>query len=405
MDRTDETPRSNALPQEFVEQVKLALEHLYDLPFLQRHPFTIERDEPPGSVVTESPAQRLRSELLLAIEALSPGPGVTFGAPHARVYQSLQLHYVEGLSMQEVALELGLSTRQVYRDLHKGEEGVAAVLWPRYRNLSATPPAEANVTSPEAEIEHWELRPKSVDIGALLRYVQSAVEPLAQQRGVTLYFDGPPQPAAIFTDSSVAQQVLISLSSHAIKQAAPGTCTVVAGVEGGEAQISVRYTLHAERMDKPDIPATTQELMRRLGWSVDVAQPSAGERVIALDLASSKVTILVIDDNQGLVDLVSRFLSSYACQVTPATSGEQGLHLAQALRPAAILLDVMMPAMDGWEVLQSLRNHPHTGTIPVVICSVFNDPDLAYSLGADRFLAKPITRENLVDALHLVGVI
>jgi CheY-like chemotaxis protein len=75
------------------------------------------------------------------------------------------------------------------------------------------------------------------------------------------------------------------------------------------------------------------------------------------------------------------------------------------LKPAAILLDVMMPAMDGWEVLQALQTNPQTGTVPVIICSVFNDPDLAYSLGADRFLAKPINRDDVLDALQSLGIL
>ena len=130
---------SAVLPQQFVEQVKSALEHLYDLRFLQRHPFASHEPSDGVHAVTGSAAERIRSELLLAIEALSPGPGVAFSAPHGRLFQSAHLHYVEGLSMQEVALELGVSTRQVYRDLRRAEEGVAAVLWPRYGQASEVP--------------------------------------------------------------------------------------------------------------------------------------------------------------------------------------------------------------------------------------------------------------------------
>ena len=115
-------------------------------------------------------------------------------------------------------------------------------------------------------------------------------------------------------------------------------------------------------------------------------------------------TVLVIDDNDGLVKLVQRYLTDRDCRVIAATNGEEGLRLAQELLPDAIVLDVMMPEMDGWELLQRLRNRPQTATIPVIICSVISDPELAYSLGAALSLPKPISRRDVMDALHQLGV-
>jgi CheY-like chemotaxis protein len=65
----------------------------------------------------------------------------------------------------------------------------------------------------------------------------------------------------------------------------------------------------------------------------------------------------------------------------------------------------MMPDMDGWEVLQILRNTPATTHIPAVICSLFRNPELAASLGATVYLVKPIRRDDLLGALHQVGVL
>jgi CheY-like chemotaxis protein len=65
----------------------------------------------------------------------------------------------------------------------------------------------------------------------------------------------------------------------------------------------------------------------------------------------------------------------------------------------------MMPEMDGWELLQRLRNHPQTADIPVVICSVINNPDLAYSLGASLFLPKPVSRDDVLEALRQLDVL
>lgn len=124
-----------------------------------------------------------------------------------------------------------------------------------------------------------------------------------------------------------------------------------------------------------------------------------------LNLTGRGALILVVDDNEGLVELLDRYLSGHDCRVVTTASGAEGLQLAQELRPDALILDVMMPGKSGWEILQILRSQPHTATIPIIICSVFNDPDLAYALGASRFLAKPISRDHILDALRELKVV
>jgi CheY-like chemotaxis protein len=85
--------------------------------------------------------------------------------------------------------------------------------------------------------------------------------------------------------------------------------------------------------------------------------------------------------------------------VVGAQSAGEALVRARELRPDAITLDVMLPAVDGWEVLQKLRAHPQTRHIPVLVCSVLKGRDLALSLGAAGFLAKPVNRDGLMRSL------
>ena len=73
-------------------------------------------------------------------------------------------------------------------------------------------------------------------------------------------------------------------------------------------------------------------------------------------------------------------------------------HLAE-LRPAAILLDIMMPEEDGWEILVDLKQRPETRDVPVLLCSVVNEPTLGQSLGAAGYLTKPVSQEALLAAL------
>ena len=119
---------------------------------------------------------------------------------------------------------------------------------------------------------------------------------------------------------------------------------------------------------------------------------------------SEKKMILVVDDDPDFADSVSTLLKRSGFDSDVAVDGVEGVDKAKELKPDAIVLDVMMPEMSGWEVLQRLRNHPKTARLPVIICSVFNNPELAFSLGASFFLPKPIGREDVLSALRSLGI-
>lgn len=113
--------------------------------------------------------------------------------------------------------------------------------------------------------------------------------------------------------------------------------------------------------------------------------------------------MLVIDDDATVRDLLQRFLGKEEFHVVSASGGEEGLRLARELRPDAITLDVMMPGMDGWRVLQALKSERTTARIPVIVCSIVDNRPLAYRLGASDYLIKPIDPERLLGALRAVS--
>ncbi len=86
-------------------------------------------------------------------------------------------------------------------------------------------------------------------------------------------------------------------------------------------------------------------------------------------------------------------------RVVTASDGQEALRLARSLHPAAITLDVMMPGMDGWEVLRELKADPATRDIPVIMVTMTDDRSLGYALGATEFLTKPVQRAQLVQLL------
>ena len=396
-------PAPDGPPSEFVEQVKETLEHLYDFPYLQNHPLAqagrLFSDEP-----GETDGQRLRHALVAAIETLNPGPGAPFHAVHARLYNLLLLHYVEGLTIQEAAHELGISRRQAHRDLRRGYESIADILWSRQESRPQ-PPQAIRLSSVEAEMARLEMHPRPVDAGLLLEGAWQAVEPLARQQAVEVRLDRPAGPVTISADPALARQVLVNILSYAVGQAQAGPLNL-ALTAGGRASLTIRYLPASQASRAPVMNAVLAQLADRLGWTVQQADQPGGVRQVVLEMTPrGDSTVLIIDDNEGLVELLTDYLTGHACRVVAATSGPAGLRLAEELAPDAVVLDVMLPGMDGWELLQRLRHQPQTAATPVIICSVLNNPELAYSLGASLVLPKPVSRNDVLGALRRLKVV
>ncbi len=110
--------------------------------------------------------------------------------------------------------------------------------------------------------------------------------------------------------------------------------------------------------------------------------------------------VLLIDDDPTVHDLVHRFLQKEGFHVTGAQSGQEGLDLARKLRPSIIVLDVMMPTMDGWSVLTRLKGDPELAEIPVVMLTMVNNLEMGFSLGVDDYMLKPIDRSDFVATLR-----
>ena len=105
--------------------------------------------------------------------------------------------------------------------------------------------------------------------------------------------------------------------------------------------------------------------------------------------------MLVIDDEETVRDLMRRFLTREGFEIVTARDGTEGLALARELKPTLITLDVLMPGLDGWSVLESLKADPELAGIPVVMLTILDDKNKGYSLGATEFVTKPIDRQRL----------
>jgi signal transduction histidine kinase/CheY-like chemotaxis protein len=115
--------------------------------------------------------------------------------------------------------------------------------------------------------------------------------------------------------------------------------------------------------------------------------------------------VVVVEDDRPSIDLITAYLSGAALHVTVAGDGQTGLDAVRRVRPAAVLLDIRLPGIDGWAVLQALKSEAATRDIPVIVVSIVDEQARGAALGAAAYLVKPVSRDALLGALAEVGAV
>lgn len=385
--------------ERFLELTKDALERFYDLSYLEKHPFARkvkQKDEGHDA----ARGQLLQKDLSRAISMLDSSEIRSLSSSPLRRHHVLRLRYVERLTIQSISYELDTSERQVYRDLRQGEEDVATILQSWYVEETAEPSAD----DPDKrelvtlEIEQLKTEFQTIDIKSLVYSARASIEQLLSIRNVSVDIQAPPEPVLVSTDPVVAKHVLINLLSSAAQRSDANTLRLHLRSTDDRTSLSLQFTDETDGHD-PLLNDITTEILYRLKWEILQNCVQNSTHILELSFGKNIPMVLVVDDFEGLSQLLKRYLAGYRCYVVAAADGASGLGMARELQPDAVILDVMMPDMDGWEVLQRLRNHPDTQHIAVIICSVFNDPGLAHALGASSFLSKPVKREDIIQAL------
>jgi CheY-like chemotaxis protein len=119
---------------------------------------------------------------------------------------------------------------------------------------------------------------------------------------------------------------------------------------------------------------------------------------------NSRPTILVVDDNHDNAEIVRQYLEAHGYPVSVAHDGEEALAMFESLRPSLVLLDVMMPGRDGWEVCRVMKQHPVLGsTVRVIMVTAldeWSDKRQALQTGADDYVEKPVDLPRLVKTVE-----
>ncbi len=286
------------------------------------------------------------------------------------------------------------------------------------------------------EAGKMELAFEEVDLRQIVKTVMSAAIGLTKGKPVELKTQVPDDLPTVWADATRARQVLLNLVSNACKFTEQGSITCFASFDSQFVTLGVQDTgigippdklgMIFEEFTQVDSSTTRRYGGTGLGLAISrkfvemhggkiwveseenqgstfyftlprtksVAPPPAEQQP-----EEGKRVLLAVDDDPGVITLYKRYLEKQGYQVIGVTDSRQAVEQAIRLNPDIITVDILMPNKDGWSVIQELRQNEQTRDIPLVVCSIISDQDKGFSLGAADYLVKPITEDELLNAL------
>jgi len=298
------------------------------------------------------------------------------------------------------------------------------------------------------EAGRMEVQASPFQIKPIIELVGNTTQPLIREEQVELQIEVADNIPILNSDQEKIKQILLNLLSNAAKFTHEGSITIRAKADRQNLVVAVTDTgigISAnalervfEEFQQEDTSTTRQyggtglglsisrNLARLLGGDLTaesqegvgstftlvipleygIANPQKAEtRLMAQSqpvMPNSNKTILVIDDHPHASELIREIIEDAGYQVIAAPDGVQGFAMAQACKPLAITLDIMMPNKDGWQVLYDLKTNPQTRKIPVILVTVVDQKALGYQLGAADYLLKPLNAQDLMASLSRI---
>jgi CheY-like chemotaxis protein len=385
---------------ELFQQVRDALNHLYDYAYLENHPLAL-RHWPDSIQTGPNRAQRLHRLLLETVEALHPPATPAKDTSRARSYHLLVYRYVEEQSVEEIMDQFGYSRRQYFREQKKAIEMLTAML---REKLPQQAPTTDSHDALEDEVKRVLASRRAIDIAEIIAGALEVATPLAEQEDVILECNIDTPLPAIYGTRTLLRQIFVNALSNFIKCPDSRQVQLKVFTESQNVMVELAAQIDSAAHDGntvgPDLAAVHRLVKSLEGHWHGTEVDDAGYRCRFDFPVDRQKTLLVVEDNESVIRAFRRYLTGYSYQVIGATTGKEALQLAHDVNPAAITLDVMIPSQDGWEILQALKEDPATANIPVIICSVLEDPELARSLGAAAYLHKPVAQTDLLNMLN-----
>ncbi|HYI51268.1 MAG TPA: ATP-binding protein [Microbacterium sp.] len=294
----------------------------------------------------------------------------------------------------------------------------------------------------KVEAGRMEFEPSTFSVRGALEYGISLVRERAAGHGIDVALEIDPEIDTIDSDELRFKQVLLNLLSNAVKFTPDGGHVRVSAHRRGS-EIAVAVTddgIGIPPEDRERIFESFQQgrrgaqseegtglgltLCRRIvallggamwletelgagstfGFTVPIESAAAGAQVEPAADAGLPVVVVVEDDRASL-DLITAYLDGLGVRIALARDGIEGLELIRSLSPAAVVLDIRLPGLDGWEVLTRVRADEATRSVPVIVVSILDEKHRGMTMGAAEYLIKPVARDALIGALRRVGAV
>ena len=296
----------------------------------------------------------------------------------------------------------------------------------------------------KVEAGQMEVALSTFSVPSAIEYAVSMVRERAARHNITMHQSVATSVDQVTSDELRIRQVLVNLLSNAVKFSHEGgRVDVVAEPVSEELVITVRDTgdgialedrerifesFQQGRRGAPKEEGTglgltlCRRIVARLGGRIwlesEVGRGSAFHVAIPLGVPAEAVdaglvdstesrrsVVVIIDDDRASLDLLSAYLTGTGLRMVRARDGREGLAKIHRLHPAVVVLDIRLPGMDGWTVLETLKAAPITREIPVIIVSILDEGTRGLAAGAAAYLTKPVSRDDLTAALRKLQVL
>jgi CheY-like chemotaxis protein len=402
--------------KEFEQQLQKALCHLYDPDYQPREALCAATGCDLGDGM---PA--VRTAILRAIESLEPPADTPPTALTRRIHGLLYNRFVLKLTQEETAYRLNVSRRTVNRLQHTAVHALAGALWrhsqtaervakdlPQGGDVLPTVENTSGAQTPDwrsqmqRELDSLQAKAPDAwcDVEEAIGNVLGLVDPLASRLGICVEVRSV-QPGLVAAIHPVLlHQVLISALRRLAPFVSDGQVAVYARFEDGNVKITLTgATAVTDGLSERDF---TSGIPTSKDVSIETCVDGTQAFVWISVPSMGKVTVLVVDDNEDMARFYRDCTIGTRYHIIHVAQGGDLFEAVDATIPDIVVLDVMLPDVDGWRLLMRIHEDPATRSIPVIICSVVQEEDLALSLGAARYLPKPVRPRDFIQALDQV---
>lgn len=348
-----------------------------------------------------------RAQIIQAIHEMNLPEIAPRGSKGSFYCQLMDGRFIQGMSQEKASELLDISTRHFRRKQQEAIHALALKIWEKQHR--SHPEELDTAAKKDSELSRIEAIAREIQVltdgsPGVTRHLEDFLN-----RAVSIAAHLEKSYPFEVTVVQIAEDVEIPLHPSVLRQIVFYIilCLVQAGyktsLEIGTREenqtISLSFLSRLDASDTPIRVPELSELIPALGGRAEVSVTPGGWRLDLVFPKLAKTKVLVIDDNPDQIYLYRKMLSMTAYDLIHLPGGDDLLAHIASIKPDLILMDILLPGIDGWDLLWQIRQNPSTAQIPVVICSVMGNDSMAKSLGANGYLIKPVDRKVLLQLL------